>query len=950
MSWKKIILTALVVIILLIAIYVISLILRQQRLSEVIPYDTEFIITIDDPIQFWNDFEDSQLWERFRDSKMASQTRLMFDEIRKNIGSERNRKLMRMLFNRDVSILISEQDGEYHYALLANIGLKSKLIQFANSTKGLILPQSKDIKYEQIEHNGREIELIRLLENRQEIAYTFINNIVIISDRLELVKRCTMTSDKMLISIDDNRAHNRIQSRLDKNDKLRIYVNSPVVFKRLLRSFVAPVNPFVQDLLSGSEFMGISASFKGEGLLLTGLSAMKEDNELMQLLSGSIQQSAIFDKIPPSAWGMITLTFDSFDKIWAFTTDQLKNDRSTWNEFEKSRQDLKNDLGIDIEKDLLSWVGKEFGAMGMPPSYYGDQGKTVLWIAANDKSNALESLDRIKKAIEIRLPLLFKEKKYKEFEISYLDLPLFLKIFFNPIFQRITKPYWTMIDDYVLFSDDINSLKSLIDAYRTKQNITKTADFEELKKQLPEENSLFTYLEMSAALSSIRTYLDRNAVQTLNQWKPYLLKFKSMGLSLNEEKSDIQTMVYLHLKQAEPAKITERWSIATNASVTMAPKAVDIDGVRGEEIIFADKSGMMQIVTSEARPVDGWPRYFEEPVDNTPAIGDIDGDNEHDIVVTSAGKVYALDKSGSNINEHWPVDLEETIFASPVIADVDDRDDPDIIIATNNRMVHVFDAEGDSLPGWPQSTDGPIRAAPAVGDIDGDGKMEIVTATMNGNIYVWEHDGSLKDNWPQQTNGMITAPPVLGNIEGDKKLEIVVCTWDGRVHVLNTGGHSLSGWPAETGAIISSAATLADIDGDGNMEILAGTENRWLHIWNAAGVSRSGWPVRTMGKIKNQPLVADIDGDREMDVIAASDDGKVYAWDGNGKLLSGWPLRGSATPLLGDFDGDGRIDLVTGSWDKNVYYWSLTGDYDPDMVEWGQFQGDKGNTGVYGMK
>ena len=950
MSWKKIILITSGIIILLIAIYVISLVLRQQRLSEVIPYDTEFIITINDPIQFWTDFEESQLWERFKDSKMASQTRLMFDEIRKSIGSERNRKLMRMLFNKDLSILVSEQDGEYHYALLANIGLKSKLIQFANSTKGLILPQSRDIKYEQIEHNGREIELIRLLEHRQEIAYAFINNVVIISDRLELVKRCTMTSDKMLISIDDNRAYNKIQSRLDRKDKLKIYVNSPVVFKRLLRSFVSPVNPFVHDLLNSSEFMGISASLTDEGLLLNGLSTMKEDNELLQLLSGDIQQSAIFDKIPPSAWGMITLTFDSFDKIWEFTTDQLKTDRSTWKEFEKSRQDLKNLLGIDIEKDLLSWVGKEFGAMGVPPSYYGGKSQTVLWIAANDKSNAIASLNRIKKAIEKSLPVLFKEKDYKGYDISYLDLPLFLKIFFNPIFQRITKPYWTMVDEYVLFSDDMNTLKSLIDVYRTKQSITKTADFEILKRELPEENSLFTYLEMSAALNSIRSYLDRNAVQTLNQWKPYLLKFKSLGLSLNEENSDIQTRIYLHLKQAEPAKITERWSIATNASVTMAAKAADIDGVRGEEIIFADKSGMMQIVTSEARPVEGWPRYFEEPINNTPAIGDVDGDDEPDIIVTSGGKVYVLNRSGSNINAHWPVDLGETVFASPVIADIDGRDEPDIIIATNNRTVHVFDAKGNSLPGWPKSTDGPVRAAPAVGDIDRDGDAEIVTATMNGNIYVWEHDGSMKDNWPQKTNGMITAPPVLGNVDGDKRLEIVVCTWDGRVHVLNTAGHPVSGWPVKTGAIISSAATLADIDGDGDMEILAGTESRWLHIWNAAGVARSGWPARTMGKIKNQPLVADIDGDRVMDVIAASDDGKVYAWDVRGKLLSGWPLRGSTTPVLGDFDGDDRIDLVSGSWDKNTYYWSLTGEYDPDLLEWGQYQGNMGNTGVYGMK
>jgi len=83
---------------------------------------------------------------------------------------------------------------------------------------------------------------------------------------------------------------------------------------------------------------------------------------------------------------------------------------------------------------------------------------------------------------------------------------------------------------------------------------------------------------------------------------------------------------------------------------------------------------------------------------------------------------------------------------------------------------------------------------------------------------------------------------------------------------------------------------------------------------------------------------------------------KIYFWHHDGtpikdliKIIStqpgsGWASRHS--PVLDDIDNDGDIELILGR-ENYIFVWDLDGEYRPNNIEWGSFQNDMRNTGLY---
>ena len=951
--FKKILLVIAVIIIILSAIYIFKFKSEEKNIYQAIPGDALYVISINDPIKLWTDFENSTFWHNFQDTKIANNVQLTFSEIRKKLGAERNQKLLQILFKKQVSVVISKTGNQYDFLLMADIGLTSQLMQFLSNIKKQLFPESRDIKYEQLKVNNTNGEIIKLLEERKEIVYTFIHNIVVVGDNISLVKKCVLAADEEIQNLSENEGFINVNKNLTEEIRVRLYVNSGLIFPQLKEQFVEPLDPLTEELLSISNYLGIGLRWEQNGIVLKGFSSLTFDStrsNIDLLLTQKPQTSKLSELCPRNSWAMTSLTFSDFQDIWQFGCSRLQEDPEARINFQNSRHEVEEDLEINLERDLLSWIGSEIGVISLPIQYYGQKEKGLIFISTKDISQAKNSLEYIKSAIEKKKPIVFKEKDYKGCSISYMDLPFYLKVFFNPIFKRMTKPYWTIIENYVIFSDKMKSLEYVIDVYRSGDNLSADTYFDNLNDFFPDKNNIFVYLNMKQSLNSLRLNLDRSAISTLHKWQPYLEKLKSLGMSLNNSGDGLENIIYLQLQPKTAAAITLRWNMETRGKIIGPPNAANIDEIPGDELIFGDESGCIQIVTFEGRNIEGWPRYFEDAVINSPAAGDVNRDKKPEIVIAVGNKLFIMNQKGSNLNSDWPKTLPVQAFASPVLNDLDGDKKLDIILATTNKTVNVWNWEGENVDGWPQGTTSPIRATPAVGDINGDGHAEIVVAAMDGQLYVWSSDGQLLNNWPQATQAVITSAPILADITGDDNLEIIVGAWNGSVYVWQKDGYLISNWPQETGAIISAAPAVADLNDDGQPEILIGSENRKLYVWNRNGELLPGWPQTTLDKIKTSPVVADINDDEQVEVIIASEDGKVYAFDVRGKLLPGWPLRGSTTPILGDFDLNGKIDLAVGSWDKNFYYWSLTGKYQQQYVQWAKFHGDGWNTGERRIK
>ena len=940
---RKIIVIIILSLVVLATLYVVWRLMHKKEIYDCIPEDSVIALTIHNPVRVWQEFESSQVWNRFKTMQLARDIRLSMDAVNKNLGGEYTKKIMELIFHEQITLVSNTMEK---FVLYADVGLKGELVRLLDLSKELFVKSSRDIRFSEETVNGRRINRIEFLENRKTFVYVVAENVLIVGNDEELVRKSVMAADGLILSYGDNRTVHMLDDRIDRDNKARLYVNMNEV--KLDELMVKSVHPLISEIIAEIDYLGLGLTWDESGVALNMYSPLEDVSShtlLVSMRARSVDNIPPIAMIPRNSENVVSLRLGEFDAVRLFTEEQLRRDAAMWNEYQQSRKMVEKDFGISLEQDVFSWIGDQMGGFSFQIDNR-EKPMQVVWIRATNADRVRKSLDHIKSALAKKLPIVFKDKIHKGVAISYIDLPLFLKIILNPIFQKISKPYWMVMEDLVLFSDDIDALLAVVETYKGDSSIKKELDFELMETSLSFDSNLFLYANMQPSIRYIKGFFDRSTAAILNKWQPYLLQFKVVGLNSNIDDEDVTAKLFLKLADRDESPIHLRWKLPMHTRISCPVTLGQFDATKGDEIVIADESGQLQVVSSEGKPLKGWPRYFDSAITIPLAIGDLNEDSRHDLVLINNKKIYALDRSGNSLNSAWPLELTTPVITYPVLSDVDCDGADDLIYVSEHKKINIINAHATPIKGWPQMTDGPMRSAPAVGDMDRDGSPEIVAATANGLVYVYDRKGRVLAPWPRATNSAISISPTLSDIDGNGQLDIVIVTIDGHVFVWSHDGFNLAGWPQRFGIMTNSSPAIGDIDGDGKPEIAIAAEDNKVYLFDASGNQLANWPCKTIGKISTEPVLGDVNGDGRVDVVVASDDGKIYAWNSTGEALSGWPLQGSETPALGDFDGDGLIDVVAGSWDQHCYYWGLNGSIRRNSIVWGKFRYDKGNTGA----
>lgn len=922
----------------------------QKKITDVIPEEFLLTVSIEDPLDVWEEFESSAIWQGLSGTPIYDDVQQQIQDTKQTVLSETYIKLLKMVFNKKLMLMVPDLKHEsIKFVAAADLGLKIKLFQMGSRFKSQFLPEGDDIAYSQREFEGVKIESVQLLAEKETYSYCFIKNILLVSNHEPSLEKCILTAQGQLSSLNLNENFRQVQANIEGDTRIQLYLNGH------------KMQPFLNDLLSQDaiknldfltrliEFTGLGLKIDGNRLIIRGFSALNLDAaspESKRLFTQIGQESNLVEFVPADAASFGGLSFNEFDAFWQFTKTQLQLDREVWSEFESSQQLAKKYLGMELERDLLSWVGSEIGTFNLPTENFQTKPEAVLLLGVKELTQARNSLNQIKQSVSDRLPINFKEKNYKGILISYMELPFFLKVFFGGLFKEATKPYWCILGDYVVFSDNMENLEYVIDAHLSKSSLNFHPDFMEIKEVMPEDRNATFYFDTQRLITSLRPNLSREIMKNINELQAYLERLKAIGISLANKNNGLEEYFVFSIQQKDIPAVTLKWQQALGSGISAPIKAAQLDDQPGLEIIAATENGQVQIFQANGRVLTGWPKSVGEKIQASPAVGDLDGDGKNEVIVVSGKQIYAWHGYGRAVNG-WPVAVDGTIVSAPSLIDVDGDQRLEILIGAWDRGVYLFNSAGQRLPGWPQMATSLLSASPLAADLDADGRLEIIAAGIDGKIMCWNQSGEPLANWPISTNSPITASPVAADLNRDGRLEIIVGTLNGKCYTFTAAGDTLEGWPQNAEFIISATPSLANVNGKGGPEVLAGAENRKLFIWQANGELLDGWPQSTRGKIKSSPVVADINGDNEMEIIVAADDGKLYCWNAAGQMLNGWLRRGSCTPALGDFDEDGDIDLVVGSWDRNLYFYDLTGAFDPDKIEWGSFRRDGMNRGIY---
>ena len=224
----------------------------------------------------------------------------------------------------------------------------------------------------------------------------------------------------------------------------------------------------------------------------------------------------------------------------------IKNENpEDYESLNKQKEIIEKRLKVSFEDDFFSWMTDEIATAVIRTDSTREQYAYYALLHFDNYNKTKEKLDYVVERIQKTLisPVKFTSTDYKGFEIKYMELKGFFKLFFKKMFNKIEQPHYTYLDDYVVFSNDTTSLQFLIDEYLNQNLLSRNDDYRKFIRSFDGQSNIYTYIQNEEFYPYFYQTLDPESKRTFQGYEAYLMSFPQIGLQISPSSGMYKTLL-----------------------------------------------------------------------------------------------------------------------------------------------------------------------------------------------------------------------------------------------------------------------------------------------------------------------------------------------------------------------------------------------------------------------
>ena len=528
-----------------------------------IPKDAVFIIESEQPVESWEQISKSEGWRHLKKNAY-------FSDLTENIQRvdtifNNNHKLFEFFDNRSLFIsihMISPKDYGIFYVLdLKRIAKLQLLKTYLNTLldDGYVL--SKRTYHEQ------EILEVHDRESKETMYLAFIKNQLVASYTHTLVE--ASIDQYMEPVLGRNLNFLEINQKVGHEDLFRMYVQYHY-FDDYVQMYSDRPSDWVKRVSENFLFSGFYFDLdENSTLTANGYTNISGVNEyyLEALQKSGTAKRSVPEVAPNSTALYISYGFDSFAEFYKNFESVQQNDPEQFESYQTSIAKMEKFLKIDIKEHFVSWIGDEIAVLQIQSHINKGKNDVALVLKANDAEAAKTNLDFVVEQIRKKTPVKFKAVNYKDYEINFLSIKGFFKMLLGGRFDEFDKPYFTQIDDFVIFSDSPNTLKGIIDKVSEGDILATSEEFKSFDKRFDSESSVFVYSNVPLLFDNMYALADAPTKQKMLKNKDFIICFPQIGLQLSPEDDLFESRLVLNYRNVDEVKRTFKTSTSVNKAI-----------------------------------------------------------------------------------------------------------------------------------------------------------------------------------------------------------------------------------------------------------------------------------------------------------------------------------------------------------------------------------------------
>ena len=719
-----------------------------------------------------------------------------------------------------------------------------------------------------------------------QFHYCFFDGIFALSTNTLMLEEASRQIDSD-VSILDYEGFQKVSNTEGKYTDANFYVNLNKFPKLLSNYFDPKFKKTIKNFSNVGGWMELDLNLKSDGFLLNGFTSTgnKKSDYLNVFIKQEPQKMQMHNCLPKNTPAFVCLGISNFPLFRNHYKEYLRNSGSS-----KSIQKLTSvnkKYDIDLEASFATFFNKD--AVLALSSKLNKSGNYSYYCMLGTKSAsiALEKLAQInKKVLQNKAARItdnaevYKIDSDSKYYIYKFPITNYCSLLFGELFENVRSDYFCIIDNYLVFSENINVLRLLIKENVTKNTLKNDVNYNDFNDYLSSKSNFLFYANIPKSNTIIQSLLDDKYHNNIQNSFSAINKFHALGMQFLSNGEMIYNNLYLQYKPLKTHKTNAFWESKIDTVFNYKPAIVLNHNTQEKELIIQDLKNNLYLVNTSGRIL------WKLPVSNK-IISEV-----HQVDYYKNGKLqflfntneylYLIDRNGNSV-ENYPIKLASKATSGLAVFDYEKDKNYRIFIPNNNKNVVCYNIKGNVVSGWEfNKTESYVRTKPQFFRIQ---NKDYIVFADSFKIYMLNRKGivrtPIKQSFSKSSNNIF-------HLEKKGNYRLVTTDINGKVKYVYFNGQVDTYQFKEYSD--KHFFDYKDVDGDGNKDYII-IDNNNLEVYSSTYDEIFAYSFENT--IVDAPVYFRFPGNISKLGITDQVSNEIFLFNDDGSVYRDFPLQGN---------------------------------------------------------
>jgi hypothetical protein len=716
------------------------------------------------------------------------------------------------------------------------------------------------------------------------VYFTSESELILASSNLNLLEE----SIAQLKSGETLRKDENFEKALDaagKNVEANIFINFEKMPAYLSGAFKSGIKGLQSSIGNFASWMELDLNLKPNGLTFNGFTYTNDSlPQYLQLFLDQKPQPISFPEVLPS--NTASFLFFGIDNAISFSSDYRKMLEQFGNlgNLDAQLDSLNNLYDIDLEQNLLAWVGNSFGLCITEPRHESFADNSYLIFETKSSDLAAKLLDDLAVKLAEKSGQIPETRPENGILIKQLPLNGIVGKLLGVEFEDFNTPSYAIINNHVVFGTNTESVVSFLQHVQADRTLAKELSFSRFAENLGSTFNVFSYHHLKQSKNILSSYLNRDAIQVLTSNPELMQSFEALGTQISSTGQSFYSNVFLKYDPKWEDENESYWEAEMDAKAQINPVFVS-NHLSGEpEIFVQDQSNAIYLFNQLGKRL--FKAEIAEPIESRPIQVDAFKNGKLQYIFNSKNFIYLVDRDGNNV-DGFPIELVSPAETNLAVFDYDNNSDYRLLITCENKRIYNYTINGKKVNGWKHNrasdpTIHPFKYLMVSGKdylITGEssGKIHLLDRAGKNRVKVEKYVESSAKNHLQVFKSSETA--FTGVYITDKQGKIHRISLDGDVKSMDLGKFSPNHY-----------FKVEDLNTDGGPEFIFSD----LNVLQVFNYKKEKVFEQRIAPSATEPFIIDYGEGKKGIGYCFRDTEQLMLFDARGEMAKGFPLSGNS--------------------------------------------------------